>query len=59
MIPSICECCQHMKEVVSGKRSRFLMCQKSVADNRFSKYPHQPVVQCSGFENKKDAAESQ
>ncbi|MBM4077252.1 MAG: hypothetical protein FJ267_16595 [Planctomycetes bacterium] len=50
MINSLCESCQQMKEVVSGKGSRFLMCQKSVADNRFAKYPPQPVVKCVGFE---------
>ena len=44
-----------MKEVVSGKGSRFLLCQKSVADNRFRKYPPQPVVKCVGFENKKES----
>lgn len=42
-----------MKEVISGKGSRFLMCQKSVTDNRFPKYPPQPVIQCAVFEQKK------
>ena len=52
MIPSLCEYCCHVKEVVSGKGSRFLLCQKSVADQRFRKYPPQPVIQCDGFEQK-------
>ncbi len=47
-----------MKEVVSGKGSRFLMCQKSVADNRFVKYPPQPVVNCVGFEKTKESDDS-
>ncbi len=55
MFPSLCEFCQYMKEVVSGKGSRFLLCQKSVLDNRFRKYPPQPVVKCVGFENKKES----
>ena len=42
-----------MKEVISGKGSRFLMCQKSVTDNRFPKYPPQPVIQCAAFKQKK------
>lgn len=50
MIPSLCEFCRHTKEVVSAKGSRFLLCQKSGADNRYPKYPPQPVVQCRGFE---------
>ena len=54
MIPSLCEACSHMKEVVSGKRSRFLMCQKAFADSRFPKYPPQPVVKCVGFEHRKE-----
>ncbi len=58
MIPSLCEFCRHMKEIVSRKGSRFLMCQESVADNRFPKYPPQPVVQCNGFENKDETKDS-
>jgi len=54
MIPSLCEFCLHMKEVVSGKGSRFLMCQKSADDNHFQKYPPQPIVQCRGFEQKQE-----
>ena len=50
MIPSLCEYCCHVKEVVSGKGSRFLLCQKSTTDRRFPKYPPQPVVKCIGFE---------
>ena len=50
MIPSLCEYCSHMKEVVTGKGSRFLLCDKSGTDRRFQKYPPQPVVKCSGFE---------
>jgi hypothetical protein len=50
MIPSLCEHCCHVKKVVSGKESRFLLCLKSTADRRFPKYPPQPVVKCAGFE---------
>jgi len=50
MNPSLCESCHHMKEVISGKAARFLLCQKYAADNRFQKYPPQPIVQCLGFE---------
>jgi hypothetical protein len=50
MIPSLCEFCTHMKEVVSGKGSRFLLCDRSTTDHRFPKYPPQPVVKCAGFE---------
>jgi hypothetical protein len=33
-----------MKEIVSGKGSKFLRCQKSQTDRRFQKYPPQPVM---------------
>jgi hypothetical protein len=47
---SLCETCRHGKEVVSGKGSRFLLCSLSVTNKRFPKYPPQPIVRCSGFE---------
>ena len=54
MIPSLCEFCRHLKEVVSGKGARLLLCQKSGADNRHPKYPPQPVIQCRGFERSEE-----
>jgi len=44
-----------MKEVISGKGSRFLLCRKSAADHRYAKYPPQPIVQCAGFEHKEES----
>ncbi len=38
--------------------NRVVMCQKSVADNRFAKYPPQPVVNCVGFEKTKESDDS-
>ena len=54
MITSLCESCDHMKEVVSGKGSRFLLCQRAATDRRFEKYPPQPVAQCVGFDRKEE-----
>ncbi|MDG1896349.1 MAG: hypothetical protein P8J37_15710 [Fuerstiella sp.] len=54
MTTSLCEFCSHTKDVVSAKGSRFLLCGKAATDNRFQKYPPQPVVQCGGFEQKKE-----
>ena len=45
---SLCESCRHLREIVTGKGSRFLMCLLSQTDSRFRKYPPQPVRQCSG-----------
>ena len=41
---SLCESCVHVREVVSGTGSRFLLCQLSQQDRRFPKYPPQPMV---------------
>ena len=50
MTNSLCETCAHRREVVSGKGSRFLMCQLSQTDRRFPKYPPQPVIRCAGYD---------
>ena len=56
MIPltSLCEKCDHMREVVSGKGSRFLLCRLSKDDPRFVKYPVQPVWRCPGYRERVD-----
>lgn len=50
MAESLCESCAHRREVTSGKGSRLLLCLLSRADERFPKYPPQPVVNCGGYE---------
>jgi hypothetical protein len=45
-----------MREVVTPKGSRFLLCQLSQTDPAYAKYPPQPVVQCDGYQ-KKDKTE--
>ena len=52
---SLCEKCSNVREVVSGTGSRFLLCRLSQADNRFAKYPPQPVVRCDGYESGQSA----
>ncbi len=46
---SLCEKCALMREVVTPKGSRFLLCQLSKTDPAFPKYPPQPVVRCTGY----------
>lgn len=48
MTPSLCNTCEHVREIVSGKGSRFLLCGLAQLDPRFPKYPRQPVVRCEG-----------
>jgi hypothetical protein len=38
-----------MREVLTPKESRFLLCQLSKTDPAFPKYPPQPVVRCEGY----------
>jgi hypothetical protein len=52
---SLCQSCRSMREVVSGRGSRFLLCRKAQDDSRFAKYPPQPVVRCEGYEPREPA----
>jgi len=56
MNPSLCERCAWVREVVTPKGSRFLLCQLSQTDSAYPKSPPQPVVQCDGYQ-KKDKTE--
>jgi hypothetical protein len=47
---SLCETCQNMREVRTA-RSRFLLCELSVTNAVYPKYPPQPVVRCGGFQS--------
>ncbi len=50
VLRSLCSECVHVKIVRSEKGSTFFLCQRARTDPRFTKYPPQPVVVCSGFE---------
>lgn len=51
MLLSLCESCAQTRVVISGTGSRFLMCQKSLVDKHYPKYPPQPVLRCAGFQS--------
>ena len=46
MTESLCERCERMREIISGKGSRFLLCQHSQVEPQYPKYPPQPVSSC-------------
>jgi hypothetical protein len=50
----LCATCAHAREVASAKGSTFWLCERSVADPRFPRYPRLPVVRCPGFEGSAD-----
>jgi hypothetical protein len=52
MNSSPCETCALMREVVTPKGSRFLLCQLSQTNPAYPKYPPQPVVRCEGYRKK-------
>jgi hypothetical protein len=54
MAQSLCETCQNMREVRTA-RSRFLLCELSVTNDDYPKYPPQPVVRCAGFQPRDEA----
>ncbi|MDB5338942.1 MAG: hypothetical protein JWN70_4561 [Planctomycetaceae bacterium] len=48
---TLCESCRHLREIITPKRSRFLMCLLSQTDPRWPKYPPQPVGTCAGYQH--------
>jgi hypothetical protein len=48
---SLCESCKNMREVRTA-RSLFLLCELSIVNEDYPKYPPQPVVQCEGYKRK-------
>ena len=56
MMPSLCEICRNVREVRTA-RSRFLLCELSLTDAAYLKYPPQPVVRCDGYRPRSDADE--
>ena len=53
---SLCETCRSGREVRTA-RSRFLLCELSLTNGDYPKYPPQPVVRCDGYRPRTDAYE--
>jgi len=49
MMQSLCETCKNVREVRTT-RSRFLLCELSVTNAAYPKYPPQPVGRCDGYQ---------
>lgn len=47
---NLCESCRWMREILSGKGSRFILCERATSDERYRKYPPLPVLRCPGHE---------
>jgi hypothetical protein len=46
----LCAKCRHVEVIVSARESKFYLCQLSLTDPRFPKYPTLPVLACAGYE---------
>ena len=57
MSHSLCKTCAWMREIVTPKSSRFLLCQLSQMDPAYPKYPRHPVVRCDGYREQEPAKE--
>jgi hypothetical protein len=52
MSQSLCETCALMRPIVTPRGSRFLLCQLSMTNAAFPKYPAQPIVHCNGYQQR-------
>ena len=46
----LCASCAHARTVESSRGSVFLLCQLSLTDPRFRRYPPLPVLACAGYD---------
>ena len=46
----LCASCTHVKLITSSRGTTFYMCQLSLSDPRFPRYPRLPVITCEGYE---------
>jgi len=51
----LCATCQHLRFIVSDRGSTFYQCGRSASDANFPKYPRLPVLQCPGYEPKRES----
>ncbi len=48
----LCADCVHARHIESDRNSVFLLCNLSLTDARFPKYPRLPVLSCDGYKKK-------
>lgn len=49
VFPGLCGDCAYARVIDSG-RSTFYLCERSLTDPRFHKYPPLPVLACPGYQ---------
>jgi len=48
----LCTDCLYARKVESERGSVFILCNLSLTDSRFAKYPRLPVLACDGYAKK-------
>jgi hypothetical protein len=48
----LCADCRYVRLIKSDRGSTFYLCERSVSDKCFPKYPRLPIIQCRGYEKK-------
>ena len=48
----LCAECFHSRHIESARGSVFILCELSLIDPRFPKYPRLPVLSCDGYRKK-------
>jgi GrpB-like predicted nucleotidyltransferase (UPF0157 family) len=55
-VAGLCADCVHARLIESDRNSVFLLCNLSLTDTRFPKYPRLPLLSCSGYQSKATAS---
>jgi hypothetical protein len=45
----LCAFCMNARRIGSARGSSFILCELSLTDPRFAKYPRLPVLACDGY----------
>jgi hypothetical protein len=48
----LCADCVHARHIESDRKSVFILCELSLKNPRFPKYPRLPVLSCDGYKKK-------
>lgn len=48
--PGLCGACRHSRPMNSDRGSTFFLCELSLQDPSFPKYPRLPVLVCPGYQ---------
>lgn len=45
----LCSNCAHAKKIESARGAKFILCELSMKNPAFPKYPRLPVLECPGY----------